>query len=384
MSERTAQPDQGHEQQALAAAILRREPAAGDIARLREVISGRRVLITGAGGYIGAGLSHLVARLGASHLTLVDNGEHGLYSIDADLAERHPNLPRTAVYCDVRDAVAVGRCLGEARPDFVVHAAALKQLPLLERHVREAFLSNTVGALNVATAAATAGASAVVLISTDKAAQPSSTLGATKRMAERLFQELDRAHAATRFVSVRFGNVFGSRGSVVPLFRRQIAAGGPVTLTDPAMERYFITLREACRLVLSGLHLTLAGESERGDLYVLEGDEPLSIHELARRLIAYDGGGREVPILTIGRRDGELLNECLVRPDEARVPTGLPGIVRVSPSVASLPLLRQAIVEMAAIAAAGDEAGLCQAIGHVVPEFAGTTADAAIRTALRA
>ena len=384
MSARMPNPNDVHEQRALAAAILRREPAEGELAGLRDAISGRSILITGAGGHIGAGLSTLVAELGASRLTLVDNGEHGLYSIDAELAERHPDLPRATYYCDIRDSAAVTHCLSEARPELVVHAAALKQLPLLERHVREAFLTNTLGALNVATAAASAGAAAVILISTDKAAHPSSALGATKRMAERLYQELDRTSAATRFVSVRFGNVFASRGSVVPLFRRQIAAGGPLTLTDPAMKRYFITLEEACRLTLSGLLLTAAPGSERGDLYVLEGDKPLSIQDLAQRLIVHDGGGKEIPILTVGVRDGERLSESLIRSDEISLPTALPGIVRVRSSIESLPLLRQAVLEMGEIAAACDEGRLCEAIGHLVPEFAGAAAIQAGAAALRA
>lgn len=368
------------EDAAFAAAILRRAPVGTRLAPASNLIGGARVLITGAGGYIGAGLAGIVADLGASHLALVDNGEHPLYSIDIEIAEAHPGLSRRAIYCDVRDAAAIERCIAAERPDFVFHAAALKQVPLLESHVREAVLTNTVGTLNVAAAARAAGTRAVILISTDKAAQPSSALGATKRVAEQLFQELDRGSGRTRFTSVRFGNVFGSTGSVVPRFRAQIARGGPVTLTDRAMTRFFITREEACRLVLSALCLTL-GISERGDLYLLEAGEPLAIEELARRLIDHDAPGRRIPIVTTGPREGERLTESLLRPEERAVATGIAGVVGIRSSVPTLPLVAQAVVELAGAAAACDEDRVREGLAALVPEFAAALLDEAPRVA---
>ena len=353
-----------------AASILRREPISENGAVSPDMIAGRRVLVTGAGGFIGTGLARLMAELGAGHLTLLDNAEHALYSVDVEIAEAHPRLSRKAFYCDVRDAVATEHCIVTEQPDFIFHAAALKQLPLVETHVREGFLTNTLGALNVAAAAVTAGAHAVILISSDKAAQPSSALGATKRLAERAFAELDCRGGRTRFSSVRFGNVFASTGSVVPRFRAQIARGGPVTLTDSRMTRFFITRDEACRLVLSALQLTFA-TGERGELYVLEAGEPLSIAELARRLIEHDAPEKHIPIVTTGAREGERLSEILTRPDERVVATGLAGIIRIASSLPSLPLVRQAILDLAVPAAACDEERLHEGLVHLVPEFTG-------------
>jgi O-antigen biosynthesis protein WbqV len=353
----------------LAASVLDRPLLTGSLEPLRKAFSGRRVLVTGGGGYIGAGLVRLVAGLGAARVVIMENGEHALYSIDAELARSRPDLSRRALYCDIRDAAAVSACFAEEQPHIVLHAAALKQLPLLEGHPREAFLTNTIGVRNVARAAAATGAAAMLLISTDKAVRASSALGATKRLAEDLCRAMDAAGGATRFTSVRFGNVFGSTGSVVPLFRRQIAEGGPVTVTDAQMTRYFMTREEACRLVLAATALALDGASSRGDVFVLEPGEPVSITEIARRLIASSGRGGDIPITVVGARDGEHLSEILVGPRERVMPSGMDGIVRVSSDVPPPAFIQQRLLDMEAAARAYDTDNLCRQIEHCVPSF---------------
>ena len=301
-----------------AAAILQRPLAGYPADMLREAIGGRRVLVTGAGGYIGTGLVRLIASFAPERLTLVENGENALYTIDAELAETHPSLPRRAYFCDVRDPGAVSRCFVQERPHIVFHAAALKQLPLMEEHPREAVLTNTIGVCNVAEAARAAGALAMILVSTDKAVHASSVLGATKRLAEAWCQAMDLEGGATRFVSVRFGNVFGSTGSVVPLFLGQIAEGKPVSLTDPRMTRYFMTRGEAAGLLLCASALEMQSEGERGAVYLLETGSPVAIRELAERMIAHAGvDPAKVRIVQVGARSGERLSERLTHETEA-------------------------------------------------------------------
>jgi FlaA1/EpsC-like NDP-sugar epimerase len=354
-------------EEAFAAGILDRKPRPFSTRALRGVVAGRVVLITGAGGFIGSGLVRLVAALEPSRIVLVDNGEYGLYGIDADLRERHPHLSHRAVYCDVRDAVAVSRCFLEEQPEIVFHAAALKQLPLMEAHPREAALTNVIGARHVAEAAYAAGAKAMVLISTDKAVHATSVLGATKRLAEAFCQAMDVELRATRFVSVRFGNVFGSTGSVVPLFRRQIEAGGPVTITDERMTRYFLTPAEASGLVLSASALALEEEDERGHVFMLETGEPIRIGDIARRMIALSG--RDVPIVAIGSRPGERLSERLVHEAEEALATSVAGVRRLRPRTCALPIMRHQIAALERACAAGDDIEAARVIGRCVPEF---------------
>lgn len=353
-----------------AAAILERPVATYCGESLREVVAGRRVLVTGAGGFIGGALVRLIASLGPKRLVLIENGEHALYSIDAQLAQRHPALPRRALYCDVRDAVSVNRGFAEERPQIVFHAAALKQLPLMEAHPREAVLTNTIGALNVARAAEAAGARAAILISTDKAVRASSVLGASKRLAEAWFQAMDLAGGATRFGSVRFGNVFGSTGSVVPLFHRQIEAGGPVTLTDERMTRYFMTRAEAAGLVLSAAGLVLKEEA-RGHLYLLETGPAVPIAELARRMILRSGGRvDEIGIAVIGARPGERLSERLIHDQEEATPTDVDGVRRLSPRSWSLAIMRQQMIELERACGEENDERLWRLLSRFVPGFA--------------
>jgi O-antigen biosynthesis protein WbqV len=225
-----------------------------DRAAMRALVAGRRVLVTGAGGTIGGELARQIAAFGPARLALIDNGEYALYAIDLELAQSFPQVGREAVLADVRDRARVDQALAALRPELVFHAAALKHVPIVEAHPEEGVLTNTIGTRHVADACRRHGVAAMVMISTDKAVDPTSVMGATKRLAEGYCQALDRVERAkpngTRFVTVRFGNVLGSSGSVVPLFQRQLAQGGPLTVTHPDAVRYFMTVREAVELVL--------------------------------------------------------------------------------------------------------------------------------------
>jgi len=324
--------DSSVEADAYASLILGRQITAFETGIFRALIAGRRVLITGAGGYIGGGVVRRIAALEPARVTLVENCEFNLYAIDAELAEHWPEVSRRAVYCDIRDATALRHCFVDERPEIVIHAAALKHLPLMEDNPREAVLTNVIGACNVADAALATGVRAVVSISTDKAVAPSSVLGHTKRLAEAWYQALDAERPTTRFVSVRFGNVFGSTGSVVPRFARQIAQGGPVTLTAPDMTRYFLTLGEATGLVLCALQLALGEADPRGAIYLLEMGGPVAIETIARRMVAA-GGNPAVEIHTVGPRPGEKLDEALIDGTETMAPTAIKTISRIASEI---------------------------------------------------
>jgi len=231
--------------------LLGRPQAVLDRQAMASLIAGRRVLVTGAGGSIGGELVRQIADAGPATLTLVENSEFALYTIDLEMAEKFPALRRRALLGDVRDAARIRQIFAETKPELVFHAAALKHVPMVEANPLEGLMTNAVGTRIVADAAREAHVALMVLISTDKAVNPTNVMGATKRVAEAYCQALDVAAAgATSYVTVRFGNVLGSTGSVVPLFQRQLAAGGPLTVTDPEMTRYFMTIREAVELVL--------------------------------------------------------------------------------------------------------------------------------------
>ncbi len=259
--------------------LLGRPQTVLDRDQMRQMIVGKRVLVTGAGGTIGSELVRQIADHGPAQLTLLDHSEYALYSIDLEISERKPNLWRRSILADVRERARIMAVIAEERPELVFHAAALKHVPVVETHPVEGVLTNVVGTRNVAEACKAAGVSAMVLISTDKAVNPSSVMGATKRLAECCCQLLN-AQGATHYVTVRFGNVLGSTGSVVPLFQRQLAAGGPLTVTHPEVKRYFMTVREAVELVLEATVLGLETEGQGERIYVLDMGEPVRIADL--------------------------------------------------------------------------------------------------------
>ena len=322
--------------------LLGRQPVQPDWALIRQWLGGRSVLVTGAGGSIGSELCRQCARHGAGRLVLVEVSELLLLTIESEIRQKFPMVDVVAVLGDCGDPALIAHALGLGRVDAVFHAAAYKQVPVLEGQLREAVRNNVLASQTVAEAAITAGVAQFVLISTDKAVNPINALGASKRAAEIICQALDRQQAGTRFVTVRFGNVLGSVGSVVPLFRQQIAAGGPVTVTDPEVTRYFMTIPEACQLILQAV-----SSSSRGAVYTLDMGEPVPIVKLAEQMIRLAGKvpGRDIQIVFSGLRPGEKLHETLFYADEKNAPTAhakvLEADVRSSAHEQVQPILAQ-------------------------------------------
>ncbi|MBX6744371.1 MAG: polysaccharide biosynthesis protein [Acetobacteraceae bacterium] len=360
---------------------------------MARLIQGRRVLVTGAGGTIGGELARQVAALGPAQLALLDHGEYALYEIDLELRERHPDVPRRAVLADIRDEPRIRRLLDEIRPELVFHAAALKHVPMVENDPLEGLLTNALGTRIVADAARAVGCRAMVFISTDKAVNPTSVMGASKRLAEMYCQALERearqAGGGMRCVTVRFGNVLGSTGSVVPLFRRQLERGGPLTVTHPDMRRYFMTVREAVGLVLQA---SVIGAEDRADqppelaeggIFVLDMGKPVKIVDLARRMIRLAGlrPDQDVEIRFTGLRPGEKLYEELFHGQEPPRPTAFPGLLVATPRTADPALVGRAIDEIAAACRAGHLHQALAQLSRLVPEFDHNTEAAEPRAA---
>jgi O-antigen biosynthesis protein WbqV len=345
---------------------------------MRRLIAGRRVMVTGAGGTIGSELTRQISDFGPARLTLLDNSEFALYAIDRELAERHAELARSAILADVRDRARAVAAISRERPDLVFHAAALKHVPMVEDHPDEGVLTNVIGTRNVADACAEAGVAAMVLISTDKAVNPTSVMGATKRLAESFCQARDvvarRNGEKTRFLTVRFGNVLGSTGSVVPLFQHQLAKGGPLTVTDPAMTRYFMTVREAVELVLQASALGTqngADAAADGRIFVLDMGEPVKIVDLAKQMIRLAALKPDVDIKIefTGIRPGEKLHEALFHDAEKVEPTRAKGIMLAAPRTADLAVISRALEELAETARAGRTEQTLGLLARLVPEY---------------
>ena len=346
-----------------------------DRAAMQALVKGRRVLVTGAGGTIGCELARQIAAFGPSHLSLIDNGEFALYAIDLELAEAFEHVPREALLADMRDKGRVEQALAQLRPDLVFHAAALKHVPLVEANPEEAVLTNSIGTRHLADACRKQGVAAMVMISTDKAVNPTSVMGATKRLAESYCQALDRLeqgrNGATRFVTVRFGNVLGSSGSVVPLFQRQIAAGGPLTVTHQDAVRYFMTVREAVELVLEASSLGATGAPEPGRIFVLDMGEPVKVVDLARQMIRLAGlkPGRDIKIVFTGLRPGEKLSESLLHANEPLAATRYSGILFASPRATDHAVLARALDELMESALARRGERTLDLLRRLVPEY---------------
>ena len=304
--------------------LLRREPVRTDLEPVRAIVSGQSVLVTGAGGSIGSELARQLARLGPSNLTLLGNGENEIFDILSELKAAHPSLHFSSVIADVRDMTRIRSVFRQVRPTAVFHAAAHKHVPLMEENVADAVTNNVLGTSNVVQCAAGTDVHHFVLISTDKAVRPTSVMGATKRVAEMVVQDAAVRHGRN-FVSVRFGNVLGSRCSVVPIFLGQIRAGGPVTVTHPEMRRYFMTIPEAVQLVLQASALGRGGE-----VFVLDMGEPIRIVDLASDLVRLSGleVGRDIEIRYTGIRPGERLYEEPFFRHEEVLPTRHPKVLR--------------------------------------------------------
>lgn len=318
--------------------LLGREPVLLDEPGIAEGVGGKVVLVTGAGGSIGSELCRQLARYGPARLVLVEHAEFNLYAIADELAERHPGLALRPLIGDVRDPAALRRLWAAERPQLVFHAAAYKHVPLMEGdNAWAALRNNTWGSWQAGRVSAEFGVERFVLISTDKAVNPTNVMGATKRAAEIVLAHLAREHPGTRFMAVRFGNVLGSSGSVIPKFKAQIARGGPVTVTHPDITRYFMTIPEAARLVVQA---GVMGET--GQVYVLDMGEPVRIVELAQAMIRLAGHGLdEIPIVFSGLRPGEKLFEELLADADATLPTRIERLLvaRLAPPAEAAPRL---------------------------------------------
>jgi FlaA1/EpsC-like NDP-sugar epimerase len=301
--------------------LLRRATVSTDMRGIAEYISGQRVLVTGAGGSIGSELCRQIAALNPARLLILGRGENSIFEIEQELIRDFGFAP-TAIIADIKDRDRIEEVFLHERPSVVFHAAAHKHVPLMEANPAEAIKNNVLGTKNVAEIAAACGVRKFLYVSTDKAVNPTSVMGATKRIGERIIRSL-ALHSGTEFAVVRFGNVLGSRGSVIPTMRKQIERGGPVTVTDPSMTRYFMTIPEAVQLILQAGAL-----GRRGDVYLLDMGEPVRILDLARDLIRLSGLRPEVDIKIefTGARPGEKIEEELLYDEEERLPTPHPKI----------------------------------------------------------
>jgi FlaA1/EpsC-like NDP-sugar epimerase len=345
-----------------------------DQSAMAGLIKGKRVLITGSGGSIGSELVRQICDLEPAELTLLDSSEYNLYSIDIEISVSHPDLVRRAIIADVRDRHAIYRLFDDVSPELVFHAAALKHVPLVETNPCEGVLTNVVGTTNVADACVSTGVSVMVMISTDKAVNPTNIMGASKRIAERYCQALDLkrgADAGTRFVTVRFGNVLGSTGSVVPLFQKQIASGGPLTVTDPQMKRYFMTIREAVELILQASALADNHNERVGKIFVLDMGEPVLIMDLAHQMIRLAGlvPDKDIEIKITGLRPGEKLFEEMFHGGEPLVETESDGILLAAPRGADIAIITLAIKNLTEATCEADVERVMTLIGDLVPEY---------------
>ncbi len=359
--------------------LLNRPQTALDRGSVEALVRGRRVLVTGAGGTIGAELVRQLTTLDPAQLILIDHSEYALYLIDLELSEMGATTPRTVILGNIRDRRHLGEIFASTRPELVFHAAALKHVPMVEANPEEGILTNVIGTRNVADAAREHGAIAMVMISTDKAVNPSNVMGASKRLAETWCQTLDRTErrrlaatgSGTRYVTVRFGNVLGSTGSVVPLFQRQLARGGPLTVTHPDMTRYFMTVREAVELVLQASALGVSDAETGGKIFVLDMGDPVRILDLARQIIRLAGFSvdKDIHITFTGLRPGEKLSEQLFHDGEMLVQTATAGILLAAPRVADIAMLGRALDALEIAARARNRAEALAMLAELVPEY---------------
>ena len=344
-------------------------------AAARGEIAGRRVLVTGAGGSIGSELARQIARRRPDVLVLADRSENALFHVERSIQAIDGNLPIEGHVLDVRDSAAVQRLFARHTPDVVFHAAAHKHVPLMERHPAEAVLNNVGGTRIVSEAAAGFGARSFVFISTDKAVRPSSVMGVTKRIGELWVRQM-AGESDTRFVSVRFGNVLGSNGSVLPIFIEQVQRGGPVTVTHSEMTRFFMSIGEACKLVLSA-----AARGRGGEVFVLDMGQPVRILDLARRVIERAGlrPDEDVPIVFSGVRPGEKLSEQMLSSEEERIARVADGVWTVMHDQQPGADLVERIDRLLMTARSGDDFSVLSLLHELVPEYSGAQPDEGAR-----
>jgi FlaA1/EpsC-like NDP-sugar epimerase len=349
--------------------LLGREPVSLVWDSIRIGLTGKSVMVTGGGGSIGSELCRQIARLNPVELIVVDNGEFALYRVDHELRSEFQDLIFHSVLGDICDSATVEKVISEFKPDVLFHAAAYKHLPILQTQVREAFRNNIIGTMRLAEAAERHNVGTFVLISTDKAVNPANVMGATKRVAEIFCQDMN-GRSQTRYITVRFGNVLNSNGSVVPLFKEQIAKGGPVTVTHPEISRYFMTISEASQLIMQAAVLGSGGE-----IYVLDMGEPVKITYLAEQLIRLSGKqpGKDIQIIYTGLRPGEKLFEELFHELEPYEKTQHEKIFLAHPRQADLKNLGSVLREGEMAVKRYDTEKLKEILLHLVPELANTS-----------
>jgi FlaA1/EpsC-like NDP-sugar epimerase len=345
--------------------LLRRQPTRIDRESVGKSLRGKKVLVTGAGGSIASELCRQVARWSPAQLILLGHGENSIFEILLELDSDYPELDFQPAIADIRDLKRLTNIFNKFKPDIVFHTAAHKHVPLMEANIPEAVTNNVLGTKHIVEAATQVRIQRLVMISTDKAVQPSSVYGATKRLAEWMILEAGKTTGSAYSV-VRFGNVLGSRGSVVPLFKQQIAIGGPITVTHPEMERYFMTIPEAVHLVLQA-----SAFQESGQLYMLEMGEPVRILDLANDLIRLSGlePGKDIQIEYSGLRPGEKLSEQLWEKDAEYKPTAHPDIRQViEPDQLTGDKLHATIAELIQLAENSNDKGIVRLLNEILPE----------------
>ncbi|CAI8902169.1 polysaccharide biosynthesis protein [Methylocaldum szegediense] len=361
----------GHLREVSIEDLLGREPIKLDRKGIQAHLGGKRVLVTGGGGSIGSELCKQIAQFSVAELIVFERCEFNLYQVERALRRSFPGLRLSAILGDVTDEPDVRRVISQYRPEIIFHAAAYKHVPLLEYQVRQAVVNNVLGTFTVAEAAVAAGVDEFVLISTDKAVSPENVMGATKRAAEVLVQSMNGV-AGTRFINVRFGNVLDSAGSVVPLFREQIKAGGPITVTHPDITRYFMTIPEACQLIMQA-----ATVGKGGEVFVLDMGDPVKISYLAEQMIRLSGKrpGQDIKIEYIGLRPGEKLREELFNDHERPTPTEHSKLLLAHPRNVDHRMVRKAVNELAEACRSFDEAAILHKLKLLVPEYVQRSAD---------
>ncbi|MBL7214877.1 MAG: polysaccharide biosynthesis protein [Phycisphaerae bacterium] len=347
--------------------LLGRDVVQLDLAEIETFLKDKVIFVTGAGGSIGSEMSRQVCVFKPKLLLLAEQAENPLFFTERELRKQYPNVPIKAIICDIVDKARVVQLFEQYKPDVVIHAAAHKHVPLMEGNPGEAIKNNVVGTRNIADAADRVGSQHFVMISTDKAVNPTSIMGSSKRIAEMYIQDLNTT-SRTHFVTVRFGNVLGSNGSVVPIFEQQIAAGGPVTVTHPEVTRYFMTIPEASQLVLQA-----SAMGQGGEIFLLDMGEPVKIVDLARELITLSGfrPGEDIEIEFTGLRPGEKLFEELSIEGEDMLPTKHPKIAIWKTIAKERQILRAQIDKIIDIAPSQDRKKIVAAIKELVPEFIG-------------
>ena len=358
--------------------LLLRPSVKIDYKRLETFVKGKSVVVTGGGGSIGSEICDRVVTFGASRLLILENGEPALHAVLESLTAKFPAAIIEGRIADIRDRTRIAHLMAQFKPNIVFHAAALKHVPILERDWGEGVKTNIFGTVNVADAAVSAGADGMVMISTDKAIEPVSMLGLTKRFAEMYCQALDRelmhkanGKAPMRLISVRFGNVLASNGSVVPKFKAQIEAGGPVTVTHPEMVRYFMTIREACDLVVTSATHALDPVRPDVSVYVLNMGQPVKIVDLAERIIRLSGlqPGYDIDIVFTGVRPGERLNEILFAHEEPTADIGIAGIVAARPNEPPFDTLQRWLSTLEKAVASEQRSIIVGVLKDAIPEF---------------